>query len=141
MGTSLRSGSARVSQALDVVGATASVACALHCAAVALLLGLMPAMAFLAAPWIEWVFLTVSVVFGVSALVPGYHRHRRRTPLALFVAGITLLVALRLSPAHEAPRELLVVATAAIALVTAHWQNRGALDRCAGRPARDRAGP
>jgi hypothetical protein len=135
MGTPLRSGSARVTRALDLVGATASLACVVHCAAVALVLGLMPAMSFLAAPWIEWGFLALSIGVGLAALVPGFRRHRQRSPLLLFVTGITLLITLRLSDAHAAPSEVVVVATAGVALVTAHWQNRSALQRCACGPA------
>ncbi|MDZ7629879.1 MAG: MerC domain-containing protein [Gemmatimonadaceae bacterium] len=119
---------------LDAVGATASLACAVHCVAVALLLGGLPAASFLAAAWIDWVFLAASLTIGVLALVPGYRRHHRRTPLVLFVSGITVLVTLRSLQVPPSALELMLVLVAAACLVMAHWKNRGALHRCACGP-------
>ncbi len=119
---------------LDHVGVTASLACAVHCVVVALLLGAMPAASLLAAPWIDWAFLALSTGIGLLALVPGYRRHGQRAPLALFAAGIVLLLSVRGMHLPPSALELVLVATAAGALVLAHWKNRGALHRCACGP-------
>jgi MerC mercury resistance protein len=132
MGTSAHSGHLRPS--LDTMGATASFACALHCAVVALMLGLMPAASFLASSWIEWAFLGASTAIGLVALVPGYRKHRLRTPLVLFAVGIALLVALRALSAQASALELTTVLVAALCLILAHWKNRGALHNCACGP-------
>ena len=120
---------------LDVMGATASMVCAVHCAVVAVFLGALPAAAsFLAAPWVEWVFLALSTIIGVGALLPGYRQHRQRAPLLLFAGGIAMLATLRAVHAAPSAGEMLVVIAAATCLVSAHWQNRGALHRCSCGP-------
>jgi MerC mercury resistance protein len=119
---------------LDAVGATASVACAVHCAAVALFLGASPAISLLAAPWVDWAFLAVSAMIGVGALFPGYRRHGLRAPLVMFAFGISLLVVLRILRAAPSAGETAVVIVAAVVLIAAHWKNRGALHRCACGP-------
>lgn len=125
-----------VRPSLDVMGATASMVCAVHCAAVAIFLGVLPAAAsFLTKPWIDWAFLFASVVIGAFALLPGYKRHKDRAPLLLFASGIAMLAALRIMRAQPSLGEMIVVITAATCLVTAHWRNRGALSRCSCAPA------
>jgi MerC mercury resistance protein len=119
---------------LDHVGATASLACAVHCVAVALLLGGMPAASTLAAPWVDWAFLGVSTGIGLLALVPGYRRHGRRVPLALFAIGLAILLSVRALQLPPSIGELTLVSLAAGALVLAHWKNRGALHQCACGP-------
>ena len=115
---------------LDAMGATASFVCAVHCMVVALLLGVMPTLALLAASWIEWAFLATSTAIGLFALVPGYRRHRVWMPLALFTLGIAVLATLRALLVPPSLLELTAAVTAALCLVTAHWINRGALHRC-----------
>jgi MerC mercury resistance protein len=128
MGTSARAKPIKLS--LDAVGATTSMMCALHCAAVALMFGTLPVVSLLAASWVEWVFLSISIGVGLFALVPGYRRHRLRTPLVLFVTGITILLSMRLLRMSPSLAEMGVVGAAAALLVTAHWKNRGAMHRC-----------
>ena len=129
MGNSEHSPQAR--HTLDVVGATASLACAVHCAAVALLLGVLPAVSIISAHWIDWAFLGLSTAIGIAALGPGFRRHRLRTPLVLFAIGIGILVLTRVL--HLVP-EMLLVMVAAACLIAAHWKNRTALHRCACAP-------
>ena len=113
---------------LDVMGAMASFACAVHCAAVALLLGVLPAISVFSALWIDWAFLGLSALLGATALGPGFRRHRLRTPLVLFTVGIGILALTRVL--HLEP-EMLLVLVAAACLIAAHWRNRTALHRCA----------
>jgi MerC mercury resistance protein len=129
MGIALRTTASNRSS-LDMLGATTSMACAIHCAVVAFLLGTLPAASALAAPWIEWAFLASSLCIGVISLLPGYRHHRRALPLMLFIAGMVLLVSLRALRIAPSPGEMLVVLVAATCLVSAHWRNRTALTRC-----------
>ena len=115
---------------LDTVGATASLACAVHCAVVALLFGALPAASLLAAPWIDWAFLGASTAIGLFALVPGYRRHHLRTPLVLFTIGITILTTLRVLRVPPSIAEMIVVLFAASLLIVAHWKNRSAVHTC-----------
>lgn len=119
---------------LDAVGATASFACAVHCAVVAIFLGATPAISMLAATWVDWAFLGLSAAIGFAALVPGYRLHGLRRPLALFTFGIALLITLRVLHAGPSVPEMLTVAVAASCLIAAHWINRGARHRCACGP-------
>ncbi len=120
---------------LDLAGATASFACAVHCAVVALLLGIAPAASFLAASWIEWAFLAVSLVIGLFALVPGYRIHHQRAPMLLLVTGLAMLGTMRAMSVPPSLGELSLVITAAACLISAHWINRTALHRCAAAAA------
>jgi len=115
---------------LDVVGATASFVCAVHCAGVTLLLGVAPALEIVAQPWLEWLFLSASMLVGLLALVPGYRQHRRPLPLALFTGGIAILLITRLLHVPPSMLELSLVLVAASALITAHWHNRRQLRSC-----------
>lgn len=132
MGNSEHSPQAR--HRLDVVGATASLACAVHCAAVALLLGVLPAVSVISAHWIDWAFLSLSTMIGIAALGPGFRRHHLRTPLALFTIGIGILVLTRVLGLQPSVPEMLLVMLAAACLIAAHWKNRTALHRCACAP-------
>ena len=115
---------------LDVVGATASFFCAVHCAGVTLLLGIAPALEIVEQPWLDWLFLSASMLIGLLALVPGYRQHRRPLPLALFIGGITILLITRLLHVPTSMLELSLVLIAASALITAHWHNRRELRSC-----------
>ena len=88
---------------LDIVGATASVVCAVHCAGVALLLGIVPALQMVAQPWVDWYFLSASTMVGLMALIPGFRQHRHPMPLVMFVGGITALARniIVLPPVHQ----------------------------------------
>lgn len=129
MGSSLHAGSTH-RPSLDIVGATASVVCAVHCAGVALLLGVVPALQLVAMPWIDWLFLGASTLVGLMALVPGFRQHRHPMPLLLFVGGIAILFLTRAMRIPPSVFELTVVLVAASALITAHWRNRGELRSC-----------
>lgn len=135
MGISAHHSTPHAPPSLDMVGISASFACAVHCVVVALLLGVAPVSSLLAAAWIDWAFLGASVLIGLASLIPGYRTHQLRTPLVLFVSGVAMLVTLRAMHVGPSVFEVLVVILAATLLVTAHWKNRGALHRCACGPA------
>lgn len=115
---------------LDIVGVAASFVCAVHCAGVALVLGLAPALEIVAQPWVEWLFLSASLLLGVTALVPGYRLHRHPMPLVLFITGISVLFVARLLRLPSPTLELGIVLPAAAALIAAHWRNRDELRAC-----------
>jgi hypothetical protein len=81
------------------VGAVASFVCAVHCAAIPVLLilggaGVVPMLDNQAVGLVEWAFVGVAAVIATTSAWRGYRVHRR-LPVALVLAGSALaLVAL-----------------------------------------------
>ena len=77
----------------DFMGFSASLLCALHCAALPFLLTLAPlaGLQFLDNPWIEYTLILLSFGIAGYALVPGYQRHHRK-PLALIMVTVGFLL-------------------------------------------------
>lgn len=77
----------------DKAGAIASFLCAIHCAAVGLLVSVLPliGLAFLHEPWVEVSFYTMAVVFGVWATIRGWRLHRSVWPGVMFGIGLSLV--------------------------------------------------
>ncbi|TDW99622.1 MerC domain-containing protein [Dinghuibacter silviterrae] len=79
----------------DMLGMSASIACAIHCAVLPLFLTALPLFGWeiLHNPWFEGGMIALAGVVGASALRHGYKRHHRRsTPAMLFGAGFACLV-------------------------------------------------
>jgi len=85
----------RVARAADRVGAVVGFLCALHCALVPLLLGVLPALGlgFLAGLALELALLAVAGVVAAVAVVHAVRRHRGRGVVGGLVVGFALLVA------------------------------------------------
>jgi hypothetical protein len=120
---------------LDAAGITVSVVCAIHCAASAAflaaltLLGLTRTMP----EWLEWAFLTASLLIGTIALRSGHRAHGQSLPLRLFGLGITALLLARVT-GLSSPLETILVVVGATALITAHalnWRHGRACTQCA----------
>lgn len=78
---------------LDQLGITASLACALHCAALPFLLTSLPllGLGFLANSWVEIGMIFISVLLGFYSLLTSYPTHKRITPLLVLIMGFTLI--------------------------------------------------
>src|SRR5262245_55807031 len=88
------------------LGAAASLACAVHCAAMPLLLSLLPlvGLSCLAKEQTEWALICLSLGLGSLSLLPSYARkHRRLRPLLLFAFGGSRIITALLS-AEEGTR-------------------------------------
>lgn len=81
--------------AADRAGATASLLCAVHCAALPFVLALLPllGLGFLAGHAFERGFVLFAATLAGVALLRGYRSHRRVLPLAMAMPGLVLLVA------------------------------------------------
>src|SRR4051812_29884144 len=106
----------------DALGITASVACAIHCAVLPLFFSALPLfgvniihnLAF------EAGMVALAFVIGAWSLIHGYRKHHHRLlPLALFTAGITLLV-IKLFFSHY---ETWLLAPAVILVIWGHFLN------------------
>ena len=107
---------------LDALGITASVACAIHCAVLPLLLTSLPVLGFdiVRDPVFEYGMILLAFLIGAYALTHGFRKHHRRLlPLLLFSIGILFLLAKQYW--HSLHTWLLLPAVTAI--VTAHYLN------------------
>jgi hypothetical protein len=79
----------------------------------------------------EWAFVCLSIGLGVLSLLPGYLKHhKRRRPLALFVAGICLIVVARLLLNEDFRLETPVVVIGGLLVATAHLINLKLCQAC-----------
>lgn len=78
---------------LDQLGITASVACAIHCAALPLIITALPlvGLEFLANIWVELSMICLSVFIGVYSLSRSYPKHKRTLPVLILVSGFACI--------------------------------------------------
>lgn len=77
----------------DSTGLCASIACAIHCAAMPLVIGYLPmlGLSWLADPAFHRVMAMVCFALALSAFLPGWRRHRSLAPTLFGSAGVALL--------------------------------------------------
>jgi len=111
---------------IDFIGFSASLLCALHCAALPFILSLTPlaGLRFMDDPLIENGIILLSFAIATYALIHGYRKHHRKVlPLIIVVIGFGLIGA-----GHFIGGELLEVilsSCGAMAIAVAHlinWQ-------------------
>ena len=118
---------------LDKAGMTASLICAVHCAAMPFLITLLPlvGLGFLANEWVEWLLIGLSAVLGISSLCLGYRSHRSHHALATLSVGLALVVIGHIAEKHTGGIfgvALLVLGGCTVA--SAHWINRRLCNSC-----------
>jgi hypothetical protein len=90
---------------IDRAGTAVSLACAVHCAAVPLLIGVLPlvGLQFLAHGAVEWALLFVATVLAIASCCWGVRRHGRRRVAFAFASALLLLIGGRfvVDSAHE----------------------------------------
>lgn len=93
------------SRLIDRLGAAGSLLCAIHCAALPVLVALLPALGFalLRGDGIERAFVVFATVLGLASLIQGYRRHRVLRALGLLLPGLGLLWAGVLVPGLHEP--------------------------------------
>jgi hypothetical protein len=111
----------------DSFGSLGALACAIHCAAMPLLLGLLPVLGlgFLASAGFERSFLVFATVLGLGSLWTGYRRHRVALAFALLVPGLLAICAAVWIPAiHESAAAHAIMMTAGgLLIAVAHRTN------------------
>jgi len=106
----------------DALGITTSVACAIHCAVLPLLLTSLPVFGFdiIRNTFFEYAMIVLAFAVGVYALSHGFRKHHQRIlPLSVFSLGILFLLAKQVW--HQLHIWLLIPAV--IAIVSAHYLN------------------
>ena len=79
---------------IDVLGMSASLLCAVHCALVPLVLtfGLLGGLSFLADPVWDVLFIGLSFIIAIAALLNGYLKHHRNIiPINIAIAGFVAI--------------------------------------------------
>jgi drug/metabolite transporter (DMT)-like permease len=80
---------------LDLMGMVTSVACAIHCAILPLIITSLPVFGIniINNSLFEWMMIGIAFIVGCLALIHGYRRHHRdRKPLLIFTAGFIFLI-------------------------------------------------
>ena len=110
----------------DLLGMTTSGLCAIHCLATPLLVGLLPASrSFLEGRGFHIAIATAVLLFGTLAIYAGFKRHNNYKVLASIILGLTLVIAVTLTPSCDL-RELLevpVLLTGGFLLIYGHYMN------------------
>jgi hypothetical protein len=77
-------------EVLDRAGMTASIACAVHCAALPLVLMALPALglAWLDSAWVDWAMVLIAAIIAIRAHRGGIALHGKCFPVGVAVAGI-----------------------------------------------------
>ena len=77
----------------DWLGIAASIACAIHCAAMPFVVMLLPALglSFLADESFHRVMVVVCSLLAGAAFLPGFKRHRRWMPIGVAAIGLSLI--------------------------------------------------
>ena len=107
---------------LDALGITTSLLCAIHCAALPLLMASLPILGInvIHNPGFEYGMIGLASVIGIAALQHGFrHHHRRLLPILLFSCGMTLLIAKQIWHDYE----LAILPFAVLPILGAHWLN------------------
>jgi len=117
---------------LDHTGMMASLACAIHCAAVPLLATFLPlwGMEFLANPIIETAMLALSLCIGILSLGFSFHQHRKVIPIFVLAAGF---VCIGIGHVAEAVESYLIP-IGGLAIALAHFLNTRYQSACKKHP-------
>ena len=106
----------------DALGVGTSLACAIHCAVLPIVLTILPVFGIniIENNKFEYSMIFLAFAIGVYALSHGYRKHHQRAqPLLLFAAGMLLLFAKQYWHHYE----LWILPFAVLAIVSAHFVN------------------
>ena len=106
----------------DNLGIATSVACAIHCVVLPLLVTSLPLFGvnIIHNIFFEWGMIAVAFCIGVYALIHGYKTHHRNLlPVWLFTAGFAFLV----TKQFFLPYETFFIVPAVLLIISAHYLN------------------
>jgi hypothetical protein len=106
----------------DAMGIATSIACAIHCAILPIVLTSLPVLGIniIHNDLFEWSMIGIAFVVGTTALFHGYKKHHRSfTPIAIFTVGFSFLILKQFVPTLE----YWFLAAAVILIVSAHFSN------------------
>lgn len=106
----------------DGIGIASSLACAIHCAILPLMISSLPLFGIniIHNFVFEWSMIAIAFVVGTYSLLHGYSRHHRSLiPVAIFSVGFIFLFVKQLFHQYE----IYFLLPAVILIVTAHYIN------------------
>jgi MerC mercury resistance protein len=106
----------------DALGISVSVACAIHCAILPLLLGSLPVFGvdLIQNQFFEYTMVGLAACIGLYSLWHGYKKHHHsQLPILVFMVGISLLVAKLGFPRYET----LLLTLAVVFIISSHYMN------------------
>lgn len=106
----------------DGLGIATSLACAIHCAILPLIVTSLPLFGINIVHnlWFEWSMITIAFLVGTYSLVHGYLRHHRSMlPLLVFTTGFIFLVTKQFFHGYEN----WLLFPAVLLIVSAHYMN------------------
>jgi hypothetical protein len=106
----------------DAIGIATSIACAIHCAMLPLMMSSLPLFGvnIIHNAFFEWGMIALAFAVGSYALFHGYVKHHRSlVPVLIFSAGFVFLVLKQFF--HQVENWLLVPAV--ILIISAHYYN------------------
>src|SRR5437879_4894930 len=115
---------------IDSLGTTVSMACAIQCAVLPLLVGVLPllGLGFFVGDGIEKIFVATSIIIAVSSFSWGFRYHRRFHIFVFLVSALALIGAGRfwVDERYETP----IVICGTLVLATGHLLNRRLCNLC-----------
>ena len=114
----------------DTTGACLSVACAVHCLAMPLLVTVLPliGLGFLANESAELVLITGAIVLAIGSLAWGVRHHRSWRAFLILIVALAFIATAR--TAVEGTFEVVFYSIGAILLASAHLVNRYLCKTC-----------
>src|SRR6185369_12963325 len=113
---------------MDALGIAASSLCIVHCAAMPFVVGLLPliGLQFLSGHTAHMCLAFFVFTFALSAVVPGYLKHRHSGVLAAMLLGLSLVLLATFGNPWiiTEQAELPLISLGNIILVATHWRNR-----------------
>lgn len=106
----------------DALGIIASIACAIHCAILPLIISTLPLFGIniINNIWFEYGMIVLAFVIGLYSLQHGYKKHHhKKLPIFLFSFGILLLVGKQFF--HQ--KMLYFLIPGVVCIVLSHWIN------------------
>ena len=132
----MRTHSIRFQRAADRIGLSASTICAIHCAAMPLMLSALPTLGlgFLAEGAFELAMIATSIIIAAVSLGSSYRVHRKLNPILMMISGGVILVFNFFG--HESHSPLMetlhpyIAAFAGLMIASAHWVNMRLCSSC-----------
>lgn len=110
----------------DRVGFAASLLCAVHCAALPLVLAVLPALGLRVGGWIDFdqAFVVFATLLGATTLTLGWRRHRAFHAWLLLVPGLVLVWVGAFTRLHDhSMTHVAVMTVGGLLLAAAHLVN------------------
>ena len=115
---------------VDTTGACLSVACAIHCLAMPLLVAVLPliGLGFFATERAEVVLISGAIALAIGSLAWGVRHHRRWRALLILIVALAFIATAR--TAVEGAFEVVFYSIGGVLLASAHLVNRHLCKTC-----------